>query len=102
MMGEAGPQRKDKWKGSGGGGDIYLTSRKATNKYQKRITETGPAKTDFTHAYSIHSLTTNGLGIEMGREEGIGPDLDYPHIYKLWALYARPMDSQRNTQDVLH
>lgn len=55
-------------------GNIYLTSRKATNKYQKRITETGPAKTDFTRSTaSTRSLqTVLEAKCEMGRKEGMG------------------------------
>lgn len=53
-------------------GNIYLTSRKATNKYQKRITETGWAKTDFTRSTASTRSLQMVLEAKWVRGEGMG------------------------------
>lgn len=53
-------------------GKIYLTSRKATNKYQKRITETGWAKTDFTRSTAFTRSLQMVLEAKWVRGEGVG------------------------------
>lgn len=71
-----------------------MTSRKATNKYQKRITETGPAKTDFTRSTaSTHSLQmvlegkwVGGKGMGLTQTTPIftsfGPSMPDPWIHR--------------------
>lgn len=66
------PLEKRQVEGQWSGGNIYLTLRKATNKYQKLITEKGLAKTDFTRSTaSTHSLQMV-LESKWVREEVIG------------------------------
>lgn len=84
MVKEKGPSEKDKWRAVEWGKHLFDFKEKLQT-YQKLITETGLAKTDFT-THSIHSLTTNGLGSEMGKRGSDWPDPDYPYIYKLWAF----------------
>lgn len=85
-MGEAGPSEKRQVEGQRRRGNIYLTLRKATNKYQKRITETGPAKTDFTRSTASPcslQIVLEAKWIRGGGRRWVYPE--YPHIYKLWA-----------------
>lgn len=82
----------------------HLFDFKESYKYQKLITETGLAKTDFprssTASTSTHSLQ---MVLEAKWVRGSdGSDSDYPHIYKPLGLVDRPTGSQRKTRDILH
>lgn len=52
-------------------GNIYLTSRKATNTKSESLRQARQRQRQISHVARIHSLTTNGLGSEMGGE-GMG------------------------------
>lgn len=61
-------------------GETFIQLQGKLQTYQKLITETGLAKTDFTRG------TVPTRSLQMGKRGRDWPDPDYPHIYKLWAF----------------
>lgn len=65
------PPEKRQVEGQWRRGNIYLTSRKATNTKSESLRQARQRQRQISHVARIHSLTTNGLGSEMGGE-GMG------------------------------